>query len=147
MVPAAAVMRFFALLRMTAVMLVIMLAVAAVVRFFALLRMTAVTLVIMLAVATVVRFFALLRMTAVMLREKVVMLRAFHGGGLESVAELYAANAWNREDCVRNKRLRAVPKRLSKADRKPGHDTLDNSAQGVAFRLYCLKGIGPGRWF
>ena len=134
MVPAAAVM-FFPLLFVAAFVIGAFSLMAAVVPFF------------VLSVATVLSFFAFLRMTAVMLREKVVMLRAFHGGGLESVAELYAANAWNREDCVRNKRLRAVPKRLSKADRKPGHDALDNSAQGVTFRLCCLKGIGPGRRF
>lgn len=145
MVTAAAVM-LFPLLFVAAMMLLIVLSVAAFVigAFFI---MAAVVPFFVLTVAAVVPFFALLRMTAVMLREKVVMLRAFHGGGLESVAELYAANAWNREDCVRNKRLSAVPKRLSKADRKPGHDTLDNTAQGVAFRLCCLKGIGPGRWF
>ena len=134
MVPAAAVM-LFTMLFVAAMMLLFVLS------------MTAFVIGAFSLMAAVVSFFAFLRMTAVMLREKVVMLRAFHGGGLESVAELYAANAWNREDCVRNKRLRAVPKRLSKADRKPGHDALDNSAQGVTFRLCCLKGIGPGRRF
>ena len=81
---------------------------------------------------------------ALVLRERVVVLAAAHGSGVETVAEFYPPHARNGKNGMGDHGLHAVPEGFAKAHRKPFHRAFHHGAQGITVCLGGLQGRLPG---
>ena len=75
--------------------------------------------------------------------KRVIMFRAFHPGGCETVTELYATDSRDGEHSMRNQGLDRIEERFSKTGRNSGDPTLDNAAKRIAFLGGFVQEIVP----
>ena len=75
--------------------------------------------------------------------KRVIMFRAFHPGGCETVTELYATDSRDGEHSMRNQGLDRIEERFSKTGRNSGDPALDNAAKRIAFLGGFVQKIAP----